>query len=96
MISPTLVNIQTQSGTLVRPIVLNLFSTMTPLTPLLPACFGLFQAIFGSLTKGITHQEILSESCLNPQKTWQVFHSAMKKNFGFCFSAFLRVTSLVK
>ena len=42
--------------------------------------------IFALLSNSITHQLIVLESCSNPQKTWQVFKSAMKKKFlGFGF-----------
>jgi len=34
-------------------------------------------------------QPIALESCSNPQKTWQVFESAMKKNWGFGFHFFV-------
>jgi len=45
------------------------------------------------LSNCTTRQAIVLESCSNPQKTWQVFESTMKKKF--CVSAFLLVTSQV-
>jgi len=38
------------------------------------------------LSNGIPPQPIVLASCSNPQKTWQVFESAMKKNWGFFVS----------
>ena len=44
------------------------------------------QGYFGWLTNRIASQLIVLESCSNPQKTWQVFKSAIKKIF--CVSFF--------
>jgi len=52
---------------------------------------GKKQGYFGWLTNCIAHQPIVLESCSNPQKTWQVFKSAVKKIFWFW--VFLWVTS---
>jgi len=38
------------------------------------------------LCYSITHQAIVLESCSNPQKSRQVFESAMTKNCGFYVS----------
>jgi len=51
---------------------------------------------FGCLTNYIAAQPIVLESCSNPQKTWQVFKSAMKKNFGFGFRFFVSCSFLDK
>ena len=54
---------------------------------------GKNQGYFGWHTNCIAPQSITLESCSNPQKTWQVFKSAMKKNLWFWVSVLLWVTS---
>jgi len=49
---------------------------------------GQNQAYFMCLSNSITPQPIAPESCSSPQKTWQIFESAMKYKFlvrGFNF-----------
>jgi len=49
---------------------------------------GKKQAYFGCLNNLIAPQRIAPESCSYPQKTWQVFTPAMKKNVWFSVSFF--------
>ena len=60
-------------------------------TPKNPA----WTAIFAPQCNYITCQSIVLESCSNPQKTQQVFKSAMTKKFGFGLQVFLWVRSQV-
>jgi len=60
-----------------------------PVTTYLCFKIGLKSAVFGCLTNSIVPLPIVLESCSNPQKTLQVFESAMKKKFfGFGFHVF--------